>query len=412
MSLCIGNDKEEDIFKHSVSLTLEPYQSWQHPVMAGVRPSQIKTPPVISTPTLVIALTLALHVFLEESPFVISLPLDIPSLTPPCKTRIKLPTATIFITQSLLLRTPLTKSLLIVLLLPRGSDAGPLVSGRRRGTRININFHQAPADPNPAPADPAPAPDPLLPLRALPSPPLLNQQLLLTRMALAHMSKLEPKKEKKKGRGSFKGGKGSSLESSIDQESESNQSSESKSESKSGNDSDEEAESESDSDWHERSESTNKYESKSKSDSEQKYESLGESDSDEENVSGHSSESESESVSYEASKWESEYEYDSRQDPFGSDDWSIVSTEAGKLERSHMRAGHVSYSASESDEEDKSDGSFESVEMTGESVDEDYVEASFEPSRVSIRSKNCNFRIVVVCVKMSSINCSAVYCKQ
>ena len=221
------------------------------------------------------------------------------------------------------------------------------------------------------------------------------------------------KGETEKGEGSYKGGKKSSLESSAGQGSESDQDSESKSESKSGHESGEEAESEgvsseseSDSDLHEQSESRNKYESNSKSDSEQKYESLQESDSNEKNVSEHSSESESESVSNEASQWESDYEYyDSNQNPFGSGDWSIVSTEAGKLEKSRMSAAHA-------DEEDESYGSFESVEMSGESVDEDYVEASFEPSRVSIRSENCNFRVVVVFVKMSSVNCSAVYCKQ
>ena len=357
------------------------YQSWQCLVMAGVNPSQIKTTQRQALGSaLLIALALALHVFSKEG--FSSTPLNfLPLPFDQFKSSIKIPPATIFLSQSLLLKkSPLTKSLLIVLLLPRGSSG---VSGRRPRSRININFHQAPAGSVP----PLPLQAPLL-SRHLPN--SKPQSLLpLTRMALAHISKIEA--EKKKGKGSKRGDNWSSPESSTDRASESDEGSESKSESESesGNESDGDAESEkvseseSDSDWSENveSESAEKYESDFESDSESEQKSKSFQDSDEKNAS--------EYEEFGSSSWESEYEtsQDKQQYDSGSTDWRAVSTEAGKMDSgsSPLRMAHVS----DSDESDESDPSFESVAMNGEAVDEDYVEATFETS-VSMRSKNWN----------------------
>ena len=163
--------------------------------MAGVRPSQIKTTRYQALGSaLLIALALSLHVFSRES--FSSTPLNfLPLSLDQFKSSSKIPPATIFLSQSLLKKSPLTKSLLIVLLLPGGSSGGPLVSGRRPRSRININFHQAPAGSVP----PLPLQAPLLSQHLPNSKP---QSLLpLTRMALAHISKIEAEKKTGKGRG-------------------------------------------------------------------------------------------------------------------------------------------------------------------------------------------------------------------
>ena len=190
-------------------------------------------------------------------------------------------------------------------------------------------------------------------------------------MALAHMAKLEAEEKN----GSDEGGGTSFQESKSDQDSESESESENKSDEETEYEETSESESESDSsDWHEKSESesADKYESDSESDSEQKYESESE------------SESEEELESAEEYEWESsEYTY---HNDSGHDNWSAVSTGAGKMDsRSLMRMANVA--ASGKSEENESDASFETVEMDGESGDKDYVEATFE-SLVSKRSKN------------------------
>ena len=191
------------------------------------------------------------------------------------------------------------------------------------------------------------------------------------------MAKLEAEEKK----GSDEGGGTSSQESKSDEDSESESESENESDEETEYEETSESESESDSsDWHEKSESesADKYESDSESDSEQKYESESE------------SESEEESESAEEYEWESsEYTYES-----GDDNWSAVLTEAGKIDtRSQMRMAHVA--GLRKSEENESDASFETVEMNGESGDEDYVEGTFE-SLVSIRSKNWNIKWITI----------------
>ena len=287
------SDDREDVFVDNfiVSVTLETYQSWQRLVMAEFTASRTKTPP-LTTHHLVFATALAGLLFFDVACSSISAPTDISVLS------------TIFIPQSLILRSPLAKPLVMVLLLPRGSSASPLLSGNRPRNRININFHQTPADP-------------FLP----PLPPhlfkyhLQSPDLPLTRLAVAHMSKLEAEKTKKtKKKGSDKSGERSSQESSEESESDSFHGSQNESESSKESESETETE-----EWMDDEDSD--IESDSKSESEDG------SESQQENESGQSEtdyELELDSEDYSWSSLDSDSESETSK-------WPSLSSEAGNI---------------------------------------------------------------------------------
>ena len=221
--------------------------------MAAVKPSQIKTP---TLKTQRILWGLVLVIALAGVSFSISAPTNISFLP------------------SLFLRNPLAKPvLLMVLLLPRGSSGGLLLSGRERRNRININFHQAPAQP-------------LVPLAP---PPLLNRHQPSTKRHFMGLALALARAEKKKMH-SYGGGKRDSQESSN--ESESDSAHESKNESESGDDID--SDSESGDDIESDSESVDNIDSNS--------ESGDDIDSDSESVDDIDSDSESKAVSDEESE--------------------------------------------------------------------------------------------------------------
>ena len=202
---------KNDIFESSARLvTSEPYQSWQDLVMARVRPSQIKTPALCSPPSrhqvVAIALVFVLHASLEQA--LGSNPIEIISLLPRSKSSVTFIATAISIPRLGSLQWT-SSPLLLVLLLPRGSNAG---GGRRH--RININFHQQAGHGGHGGHGPH---------QHHQSSPL---SLPLTKMALAHLSKLEREK------GSRSRGEKASLES--DEYSRSEEISQSRSDSKTG----------------------------------------------------------------------------------------------------------------------------------------------------------------------------------
>ena len=255
--------------------------------MAAVKPSQIKTP---TLKTQRILWGLVLVIALAGVSFSISAPTNISFLP------------------SLFLRNPLAKPvLLMVLLLPRGSSGGLLLSGRERRNRININFHQTPADPF---------------LQALPPLPphlfkhhLQSPDLPLTRLAVAHMSKLEAEKTKKT-KGSDKSGERSSQESSEESESDSFHGSQNESESSKESESETETE-----EWMDDEDSDIESDSKSESESEDG------SESQQENESGQSE------TDYELELDSEDYSWSSLDSVSESETskWPSLSSEAGNI---------------------------------------------------------------------------------
>ena len=355
-----------DIFESSAGLvTSEPYQSWQDLVMARVRPSQIKTPELYSSASrhrvVAIALVFVLHASLEQA--LGSNPIEIISLLAGSKSSVT------FIATAISIPRPgsfqwTSSPLLLVLLLPRGSNA----SGGRRH-RININFHQQAGHGGRGPH------------QHHQSSPL---SLPLTKMALAHLSKLEREK------GSRSRGEKASLES--EEYSRSEESSQSRSdpktgpilghrmmgsESAEGQESEETSESESDSgdgqdesesdssDQQDESKPSSEYESDSKEDSKSESAIYDHSKSEESSESRGDSENGSESTDEGETEEDSESESDSDgQDDPESTDESELSSESESDSKQDSKSGSESDETLESYEHISKEESEESLERS------------------------------------------------